>query len=103
MNHVLVTGRDFDRHNMSGKLGRKREFAGPAHGAVFGHEERSASGHTLDYTENAAAPPELRMRGHLDRASHPGELSGFGDDRLVVLKHEFEDGHCRPGDAVLHE
>src|SRR5882724_6147922 len=47
MDHVLVPGRDLNRHDVSGQLGRKRHLAGSADGAVFGHEKRAAASHPL--------------------------------------------------------
>src|SRR5215472_12105350 len=90
MDHVLVPGCDLDGHDMPGKLGGERQFAGKSHGAVFRHENRSAAGHAFDYTEEPASAGELRMRSHLDRGAHPGEFSGFRDDGLVGLEDEFQ-------------
>jgi hypothetical protein len=43
------------------------------------------------------------MGGHLDGGGHPGELAGLGDDGVVVIEGELEDGHGGAGDAVIHE
>src|SRR5215813_9263291 len=54
MNHVLVPGRDLNRHDVSGQLGRERHLARRADGAVFGHENGAAAGHALQNAEQAS-------------------------------------------------
>src|SRR5580765_3956470 len=102
MNHVLVARRNFHGNDVTGKLGGKCEFAGPANAAIFGHENRSAACHTLDHAEQAATTTELRVCCHLNRTAHPGKLSGFGDDGFVRFEDELQDGHGGTGDAALH-
>src|SRR5262245_44323264 len=55
MNHVLVPGRDLNRHDVSRQLRRERHFARSADGAVFGHEDGAAAGHALQNAEQASA------------------------------------------------
>src|SRR5579859_6299370 len=43
VNHVFMARADLDRHNVSWKFCRKRQFARRSHGAIFGHEKRSAA------------------------------------------------------------
>jgi len=52
---------------------------------------------------SAAAAGVLGVGGHLDGGGHPGELAGLGDDGVVGAEGEFEDGHRRAEDAILHE
>lgn len=86
-----------------GSFVAKASSPGAAHCAIFRHEDGATTSDTLDHAEKTSATSELRMGGHLDRTAHPGEFSGFGDDGLVILEDEFEDGHRGSGDAALHE
>ena len=71
-------------------------------GAVLGHEEGAAAGDALEGSEEAAATGVLGVGGHLDGLAHPGELTGLGDDGVVVVERELEDGHGGADDAMLH-
>ena len=102
MNHVLVARRNFDGNDVAGELGGEGQFSRGAEGAVFGHEDGAAAGDALEDAEESSAAGELGVGRHLDRAAHPGELSGFGDDGVVGIKSEFENGHGGAGDAALH-
>src|ERR1700751_4437240 len=102
MQVVVAARTDLDRQNVSGNARSKGQLAGRADCAVLSHEEASAAGHTLEGYKDAAATSELRVGGHLDGGAHPREFSCFGDDRLVGIKREFEDGHGGADDAVLH-
>ena len=66
VNHVLVTGSDFHRDNVSWQFGGKGKFAGGAKGAVLGHKDGAAAGHTFEYPEQSSAAPKLRVGSHLD-------------------------------------
>src|ERR1700732_2304888 len=84
-----MSRRYLDGNNVAGELGREREFARGANGAILSHEYRSAAA-------------DLRVRGHLNGAAHPGKLAGFGDDGFVRLESELEHRHGGAGDAALH-
>ncbi len=71
-------------------------------GAVLGHEEGAAAGDALEGSEETAAAGVLGVGGHLDGLAHPGELAGLGDDGVVVIERELEDGHGGSDDAMLH-
>ena len=47
VNHVFVSGRDFDGHDVAGEFGGERDLAGGPGGAVLGHENGAAAGHAL--------------------------------------------------------
>ena len=99
---VLVAGGDLDGDDVAGDPGGEGDFAGGADGAVLGHEERAAAGDALDGAEEASAAAVLGVGGHLDGGGHPGEFAGLGDDGVVGVEGEFEDGHGGADDAVLH-
>jgi len=103
VNHVFATGADFDGDDMSGKFGGEGDFAALAQGAVFGHEKSAAASDTFDGAEDSAAAGELGVGGELDGTGHPGKFARLGDDGLVGLEDEFEDGHGGADDAALHE
>src|SRR5690349_20165924 len=102
VNHVFMARADLDRHNVSGKFCRKRQFARPTHGAIFGHEKRSAACDALQRAPDASSAGKLRMRGHLNRAAHPGKLAGFGNDGIAWIEDELQDRRRRAYDLVAH-
>ena len=102
VDEVLVAVADGDGDDVAGDAGGEGDFAGGSEGAVLGHEEGAAAGDALDGAEESAAAGELGVGGHLDGGGHPGELAGFGDDGVVVVEGELEDGHGGAGDAVIH-
>ena len=57
VNHVFVSGRDFDGHDVAGEFGGERDFAGGPAGAVFGHEDGAAAGHALETPKRPPPPP----------------------------------------------
>src|SRR5438270_769296 len=54
MDHVFVSRRDFDRHNVARQLGCEGDLACRADRAVFGHEDRAAAGHSLDHPKQTS-------------------------------------------------
>ncbi len=103
VDHVVVAGGDFNGDDVAGDAGGEGELGVAAHGAVFGHEEAAAAHDALEGSEEAAAAGELGVGGHLDIGGHPGELAGFGDDGVVGLEEELEDGHGGADDLVFHD
>ncbi len=87
---------------MAGDAGGEGDFAGCAVGAVLGHEEGAAAGDAHDGSEEAATAGVLGVGGHLDGGGHPGELASLGDDGVVMVEGELEDGHGGADDAMLH-
>ena len=102
VDHVLLAGADGDGDDVARDLGGERDFAGILHGAVFSHEEAAAAGHALEHAEEAAASAHLGVGGHLDRSSHPGELTALGKDALVGIKLHIKYGHSGALDSCLH-
>ncbi len=99
----FVAGADFDGDDVAGDAGGEGDFAGGTEGAVLGHEEGAAGGDALECAEESAAAAELGVGGHLDGLGHPAEFAGFGDDAVVVVEEEFEDGHGGAHNAALHD
>ena len=57
----------------------------------------------LSDAQEAATTAVLGVRGHLDGLAHPGEFARLGDDGVIVVERELEDGHGGADDAMLHE
>ncbi len=103
VDEVFVSVAHGDGDDVAGDAGGEGDLAGDSVGAVLGHEERSAAGDALDDAKEASATGVLGVGGHLDRGGHPGELAGFGDDGVVGVEGELEDGHGGAGDAMVHD
>jgi hypothetical protein len=41
--------------------------------------------------------------GHLDIGRHPGKLARLGDDGVVGLEEELEDGHSGADELIFHD
>jgi len=54
VNRVLMSGRDFDGHDVTGEFGRESKFARSANGAVFGHKNGSSAGNAFEHAEKTA-------------------------------------------------
>src|SRR5579859_2802285 len=102
MDVVVVSGLHLNGQNVSRHAGGKGDFAGRSPGAVLGHEQAAAAGHALQCAEEPAAAHHLRVGGHIDRARHPRQLAGFGDDAIIGLQQELKNGHGRAHNAALH-
>jgi len=102
MDHVLVTTSDLDGDDVSGNSGGEGYCARGSGGAVLGHEEGSATGDAFERTQKAAATGVLGVGAHLDGLAHPGKFTSLGDDGVVVVERELEDGHGGSDDAMLH-
>ena len=77
VDQILHSGADLDRLDVPRDTGGKGNLAPGAHGAVFGHEQASSARHSFQRAEESSSPAKLGVGLHLDRAAHPGELSGF--------------------------
>jgi hypothetical protein len=102
VDEVLAAGTDFDGDDVAGDAGGEGDLAGGSVGSVLGHEERAAACDATDDAEDAATTGVLGVGGHLDGGGHPGEFAGLGDDGVVVVEGELEDGHGGAEDAMLH-
>ncbi len=102
VNHVFAAGADLNGNNMSGEFCGKGEFARGAHGAIFGHEKRSAAYNTLKRAENASTAAQLCVRGHLNRAAHPRKLAGLRDDGIIGVENKLKDRHGGPDNLIAH-
>ena len=102
MDHVLMPLGDFDRNDVSGDAGGEGDLAGCSVRPILGHEERAATSDALEGSQETTASGVLGVGGHLDGLAHPGEFAGLGDDCVIVVEEEFEDGHGSTYDAMLH-
>ncbi len=102
VDEIFVAVANGDREDLAGDAGGEGDFAGGTVGAVLGHEEGSATGDTLDGSEETAATGVLGVGGHLDGGGHPGKFASLGDDGVVVVEGELEDGHGGADDAMVH-
>src|ERR1700733_13652468 len=98
-----MSGRNFNGNDVSRQFGAEGQLPRRTDGAVLSHKNRSATGHAFEHAEQASAAAELGMRGHLNRAAHPRQFAGFGNNRFVGLESELEHGHGGTGDAALHK
>src|SRR5262249_32669661 len=74
-----------------------------ARGGVLGHEERAARERAPDRGEEAALLASgAGARLHLDARREPGELARLREDLLARGQRDFENGHRRANDSVLH-
>jgi hypothetical protein len=66
LNHVLMPGTDFERHDVARKLSGERQFSSRSNGAIFRHEERAAAGHALEDAKESSATTHLGVCRELD-------------------------------------
>jgi hypothetical protein len=99
-----LAGRDVDRHDVAGQLGRERHHAGARDRLVVGEEQPAAAHYALQALHEPAA---VRSAGahvlrELDVRGHPGKLAVGGDHLLTVLQGDLEDRHRGALDFSLH-
>jgi len=102
VNHVFVAGADLDGNYVSGEFCGEGQFARGAHGAILGHEKCSSAHNTLERAENSTATSKLGVRGHLNRAAHPGKLTGLRDDGVIGIEDKLKDRHSGADNLIAH-
>src|SRR5947209_12571464 len=59
--------------------------------------------HSYQYAKQTSATRELRMCSHLNRAAHPRKLARFGNNRLIRIENELQNGHRGTRNTALHK
>src|SRR5581483_9895375 len=99
----LLAVPDLDLLDLARRLRREDDLARAGIDAVARHEERAAADRALRRAEEAALLlAHALARGEVDRAVHPGELAGLGDDLLAGIERDLEDRGGVSLDFVLH-
>ncbi len=66
VNHVLVSGRDFNGYDVTWEFGREGELTRDADSPVLSHKNGSPAGNPLEHAEKTSAAAKLGVRHHLD-------------------------------------
>jgi len=78
VNHVFVSRRDFNRHDVARQFSGEGQFTAWTDGPIFSHENGPSASYPFQHAEQATAPGVLGVRGHLNRTTHPRQFSCFG-------------------------